>query len=141
MPNQNRSPKKSSTTPTTPPTPTIPTICISVNEQNNNSLTKCDPYTTNGKAGILNCLPEIFTDIDLNGNGGISANYLKNGTYKPYIFGKPKSIDFVSEDDSIDSLRFRFLSNFFSLFFCWSIILFLLSVVSSSLTQRGSDTT
>lgn len=66
----------------------IPTICINVNEQNNNSVNLA---TT--KAGVLNCLPEIFTDIEKNHrrnsiNNNLNEKCIKGDLYKPYIFGK-----------------------------------------------------
>lgn len=66
----------------------IPTICINVNEQNNNSV----DYPTATKPGVLQCLPEIFTDIEVGSRNAI--NHSLNDTcitgdlYKPYIFGK-----------------------------------------------------
>lgn len=72
---------------------TIPTTCIDVNEKNNNiicnnnnnSLVVTQPY---GKHGTLNCLPDIFTDVDLNSRNELNGQYLKDDLYKPYIIGK-----------------------------------------------------
>lgn len=65
----------------------IPTICINVNEQNNNTIGLAP-----SKAGILQCLPEILTDIDINRNNSINNDLnnaiVKGDFYKPYIFGK-----------------------------------------------------
>lgn len=74
----------------------IPTICIDVNEMNNNNYCNNNNFNnnnlgvthTNGKHGVLNCLPDIFTDIDLNGRNGLNGHYLKDDLYKPYIIGK-----------------------------------------------------
>lgn len=74
----------------------IPTICIDVNEKNNNNICNNDNNNnnslgvkqSNGKHGVLNCLPDIFTEIDLNGRNGLNGHYLKDDLYKPYIIGK-----------------------------------------------------
>lgn len=70
----------------------IPTICVNVNEHNNNTI----GLVPGSKQGILQCLPEIFTDIEINGRNntinnsltGLNDNYIKDELYKPYIFGK-----------------------------------------------------
>lgn len=64
----------------------IPTICVNVNELNNNTI-------PTSKQSILKCLPEIFTDIELNShksknNNNLKDSYIKGDLYKPYIFGK-----------------------------------------------------
>lgn len=88
MPNPNKNstqvPNQTNTPLDIDPSTAIPTICISVNEQNNNTIGK----PTNGKAGVLNCLPDIFTDIDIGNRNEINANYLMNDPYKSYMFGK-----------------------------------------------------
>lgn len=65
----------------------IPTICLHVDEQNNNTI-----GLASTKAGILQCLPEIFDDIDINRTNSIKNNLnnaiVKGDFYKPYIFGK-----------------------------------------------------
>lgn len=82
------------TTLTTSPTPQhtekceIPTICVNVNEHNNNTI----GLVPGSKQGILQCLPEIFTDIENNErntkHNNLNGNYIRDEIYKPYIFGK-----------------------------------------------------
>lgn len=73
----------------------IPTICINVDERNNNNNTIGLASTKARK--ILQCLPEIFTNNDINRGNSIN-NHLNNNVivkgdlYKPYIFGKFKII-------------------------------------------------
>lgn len=76
---------QANTTPDTDPAAVIPTICISVNEQNNNNIEKAP---ANGKAGVLHCLPEIFTDVDLSSRNELNGKYLKNDPFRSYMFGK-----------------------------------------------------
>lgn len=71
----------------------IPTICIDVNEKNNNNLCNNNNNSLSvtqpiGKHGVLTCLPDIFTEIDLNNRNGLNGHYLKDDLYKPYILGK-----------------------------------------------------
>lgn len=67
----------------------VPTICINVSETNNNTIDTLSPAQHN----ILNCLPEILTDIERNGqltkaNNNLNETFIKGDLYKPYIFGK-----------------------------------------------------
>lgn len=91
---------KNSTTINTDPA-VIPTISIGANELNNNDYgNNNNNYNyyrnnnkniiplNNNKSGVLHCLPDIFTDIDLNNRNEINANYLMDDLYKPYLYGK-----------------------------------------------------
>lgn len=62
----------------------IPTIVVNMNEQNNNTINTLPP----SKQGILQCLPEIFTDIDLTNSNHLNGTYISGDLYKPYILGK-----------------------------------------------------
>lgn len=66
----------------------IPTICINIDERNKNTI----GLVQSTKAGILQCLPEIFNDIDIRRSNSINNNLnnaiVKGDFYKPYIFGK-----------------------------------------------------
>lgn len=65
-----------------PSHPSVPTIVVDVNEPNNNSI-------STSKQGILNGLPEAFTDIDIVTNhNNLSDHAYINDLYKSYIFGK-----------------------------------------------------
>lgn len=62
----------------------VPTIVVNINEQNNNSI---DTLPTS-KKDILQCLPEMFTDIDLANHKNLNDSYISGDLYKSYIFGK-----------------------------------------------------
>lgn len=69
----------------------IPTICINVSETNNNTIDSLSSPPV--RPNLLQCLPEILTDIELNGektkmNHNLSEAFVKGDLYKPYIFGK-----------------------------------------------------
>lgn len=59
-------------------------IVTNMNEQNNNSINTLS--TT--KQGILQCSPEMFTDIDLTNHNHLNDPYIDGDLYKSYIFGK-----------------------------------------------------
>lgn len=59
-------------------------IVTNMNEQNNNSINTLS--TT--KQGILQCSPEMFTDIDLTNHNHLTDPYINGDLYKSYIFGK-----------------------------------------------------
>lgn len=68
----------------------IPTICINVSETNNNTI---DTLSPSSRQSILQCLPEILTDIERNGQNNkttinLNDTFVKGDLYKPYIFGK-----------------------------------------------------
>lgn len=62
----------------------IPTIVMNLNEQNNNSINTLPP----SKQGTLQCLPEMFTDIDLENHNNLNDPYINGDLYKSFIFGK-----------------------------------------------------
>lgn len=69
----------------------VPTICINVTETNNNTI---DSLTTAPmRPNRLQCLPEILTDIEMNGEKTkvkhhLNEAFVQGDLYKPYIFGK-----------------------------------------------------
>lgn len=64
-------------------------IFVHVNEQNNNSIISSNnAVTTNTKPGMLQGLPEMFTDIDLNGNSHLNGAFISGDLYKSYVIGK-----------------------------------------------------
>lgn len=57
-------------------------IVVNVHEPNNNIIAASKP-------GVLQCLPEMFTDIDLtNHNHKLNNSYINGDLYKSYIMGK-----------------------------------------------------
>lgn len=64
---------------TTPP-PLTDSICIDANETNNNN----NNDHTLTKHAKFSGLPDIFTDVVINGPNGLSNHYFKDGLYRPY---------------------------------------------------------
>lgn len=62
----------------------VPTIVVNMSEQNNNTINSLPA----SKQGILQCLPEMFTDIDLANHNNLNDSYINGDLYKSYIFGK-----------------------------------------------------
>lgn len=96
----------------------IPTICIDVNEKNNNNICNNNNNSLSvtqpiGKHGVLTCLPDIFTEIDLNNRNGLNGHYLKDDLYKPYILGKsrPDTIFIIDQTDNSNPMRVAHESN------------------------------
>lgn len=89
MPNSKKNTKNITTTLSTPTAKDIdkcpvPTIVVNMSEQNNNTINTLPA----SKQGILQCLPEMFTDIDIENHNNINDPYINGDLYKSYIFGK-----------------------------------------------------
>lgn len=118
----------SNTSPSAPPAKEngklpIPTIVLNMNEQNNNTINTLPP----SKQGILQCLPEMFTDIDLTNQTHLNGAYINDDLYKSYILGKFQhqfqnliysfipscGVDFMNDSvvEAVFILSWYFLSN------------------------------
>lgn len=62
---------------------------IFVHEQNNNTIIGSNnALTAPAKPGMLNGLPEVFTDIDLANHNHLNGAYIDDNLYKSYVLGK-----------------------------------------------------
>lgn len=62
----------------------VPNIVNNMHELNNNSINTLSA----SKLGVLQCTPELFTDIDLTNHNHLTGPYIGGDLYKSYIFGK-----------------------------------------------------
>lgn len=64
-------------------------IFVHVDEQNNNTIIDSNnALTASTKPGMLNGLPEVFTDIDLANHNHLNGGYIDDNLYKSYVIGK-----------------------------------------------------
>lgn len=64
-------------------------IFVHVNEQNNNTIIGGNnALTTPAKPGVLQGLPEMFTDIDLANHSHLNGSFIDDNLYKSYVLGK-----------------------------------------------------
>lgn len=63
-------------------------IFVHVNEQNNNTIIGSNNALTTTKPGMLNGLPEMFTDVDLSNHSHLNGSFINDDLYKSYVLGK-----------------------------------------------------